>query len=251
LYYARGVLRRVAIAGVVLGCASDAERRPEPAREGRPIAAAPVAGAPAVPAAAPAVPEAAPVARAAPAPDGPPPRDDDLVDVSALIPDAVLDMRYATADNFTGVVLYPKAVCKLRRAVAARLVKAAAALRAEGRRLLLWDCYRPSSIQAQLWKLVPDPRYVADPKKGSRHGRGAAVDVALVDAAGQPVVLPTKFDEFTEAAHRARALAGPRGAEARRLDAAMRDAGFLGMPTEWWHFDAPDSGSYALSNEPL
>jgi D-alanyl-D-alanine dipeptidase len=240
------VVRRAAIAVIVLGCASDADRRPEPAREPRP----PAAPGSAAPAAAPA-PDAAPVPGDPPPPDGPPPRDDDLVDVSAVIPDAVLDMRYATADNFTGAVVYPKAMCKLRRAVAARLAKAADTLRAQGRRLLLWDCYRPSSIQEKFWKLVPDPRYVANPKVGSRHGRGAAVDAALVDAAGRPVVLPTKFDEFTEAAHRSRALAGPRGAEARRLADAMLAAGFLGMPTEWWHFDAPEGAGYALSNEPL
>jgi D-alanyl-D-alanine dipeptidase len=240
------VVRRAAIAVIVLGCASDADRRPEPAREPRP----PAAPGSAAPAAAPA-PDAAPVPGDPPPPDGPPPLDDDLVDVSAVIPDAVLDMRYATADNFTGAVVYPKAVCKLRRAVAARLAKAADTLRAQGRRLLLWDCYRPSSIQEKFWKLVPDPRYVANPKVGSRHGRGAAVDAALVDAAGRPVVLPTKFDEFTEAAHRSRALAGPRGAEARRLADAMLAAGFIGMPTEWWHFDAPEGAGYALSNEPL
>jgi D-alanyl-D-alanine dipeptidase len=233
----------VAIAVLVLGCASDAERRAEPAREPRPIAAAPAADAAPVLAAAP---------DAAPAPDaGPPPRADDFVDVASVIPDAVLDMRYATANNFTGAVVYPKAVCKLRRAVAARLAKAADALRAQGRRLLLWDCYRPSSIQHTFWKLVPDPRYVANPKIGSRHSRGAAVDVALVDAGGRPVVLPTKFDEFSEAAHRSRALAGPRGAEAKRLAEAMLEAGFTGMPTEWWHFDAPEGADYALSNEPL
>ncbi len=237
---------RVAIAIVLLGCGS--ERRQEPAREPKPAPiAAPAPGAAADAAVAAAAPDA-PVAE----PDaGPPPRPDDLVDVAAVIPDAVLDMRYATANNFTGVVLYPKAVCKLRRAVADRLARAAEALRAQGRRLLVWDCYRPSSIQEKLWKLVPDPRYVANPKTGSRHGRGAAVDVGLVDAGGRPVVLPTKFDEFSEAAHRARALAGPRGAEARRLSEAMLAAGFKAMPTEWWHFDAPDSAAYALSNEPL
>jgi D-alanyl-D-alanine dipeptidase len=63
--------------------------------------------------------------------------------------------------------------------------------------------------------------------------------------------MPTPFDEFTEAAHRPRALAGARGAEARRLERAMTEAGFRGMPTEWWHFDAPESGEYALSDEPL
>ena len=175
----------------------------------------------------------------------------ELVDVSTVIPDAVIDIRYATADNFTGAVLYPKAVCKLRRAVAARLAKAAARLRRQQRRLVIWDCYRPRSIQQVLWDRVEDPRYVADPKLGSRHNRGAAIDVALADNTGKLLAMPTKFDEFTRAAHRRRALAGRRGAEARRLSRAMTAAGFVPMPTEWWHFDAPDFAKYALSDEPL
>jgi D-alanyl-D-alanine dipeptidase len=119
------------------------------------------------------------------------------------------------------------------------------------RRLVLWDCYRPASIQQELWNRVPDPRYVADPKLGSKHGRGAAVDVALADKHGKLVGLPTKFDEFSEAAHRDRALAGDAGAEARRLEQAMVDAGWKPLATEWWHFDAPDSAKYPLSDEPL
>lgn len=175
----------------------------------------------------------------------------ELVDIVELIPDAVIDLRYATEDNITGVVLYPKAVCKLRRAVAERLARAARLLRAQDRRLKIWDCYRPLSIQKLLWAQVPDPRYVADPKQGSRHNRGAAVDLALVDTAGEPVPLPTKFDELTRAAHRVRALAGAPGREARRLEAAMKKAGFRGLATEWWHFDAPDGARYPLSDEPL
>ena len=175
----------------------------------------------------------------------------DFVDVTSVVPDAVIDIRYATKDNFTGEVLYPKAVCKLRRAVAVRLAKAAALLRKQDRRLLIWDCYRPLSIQKVLWERVPDPRYVADPKEGSRHNRGAAVDVAVVDKDGNAVTLPTKFDEFTKAAHRSRALLGKNGAEAKRLSQAMRAAGFVGMPTEWWHFDAPDAAKYAISDDPL
>jgi len=175
----------------------------------------------------------------------------DLVELTTVIPDAVLDMRYATKDNFTGEQLYPVARCKLRRAVAARLAKAAKALRAHDRRLLVWDCYRPTSIQDTLWKLVPDERYVANPKNGSRHNRGAAVDVAVVAKDGSAVTLPTKFDEFSDAAHRDHALKGDAGAEARRLEAAMKQAGFVPMPTEWWHFDAPDAAKYPLSDEPL
>ncbi len=175
----------------------------------------------------------------------------DLVEVTSLIPDAVVDLKYATTDNFTGQVLYPSGVCKLRRAVVARLAKAAALLREQKRRLLIWDCYRPTSVQQVLWDTASDRRYVANPKHGSRHSRGAAVDLALVDSDGGAVTLPTKFDEFSKAAHRVRALAGEHGVEAKRLEAAMKKAGFIGIPLEWWHFDAPDSSKYPLSNEPL
>jgi D-alanyl-D-alanine dipeptidase len=178
-------------------------------------------------------------------------RPDDLVEVAPLVPDAILDLRYATKHNFTGTQLYPKARCLLRRAVAVKLVKAAKALRADDRRLVLWDCYRPSSIQQTLWKLVPDERYVANPKTGSRHSRGAAVDLGLADKAGHLVALPTEFDDFSEAAHRDHALVGPHGAEARRLEAAMQAAGFVGMPTEWWHFDDAGATTYPVANDPL
>ena len=179
------------------------------------------------------------------------PKPTDFVELTAVVPDAVIDMRYATADNFTGKVVYPVARCKLRRSVAARLARAATTLRKQKRRLLVWDCYRPTSVQEAFWKLVPDERYVANPKKGSRHSRGAAVDLGLVDLDGKPVVLPTKFDDFSEAAHRDRALAGDSGVEAKRLEKAMKAAGFVGMPTEWWHFDAPDAAKFPLANDPL
>lgn len=175
----------------------------------------------------------------------------ELVDVATLIPDAVMDLRYATKDNFVGEAVYPKAVCKLRRSVAKRLARAAKILRAEKRRLVIWDCYRPSSIQAAFWKLVPDERYVANPAKGSRHSRGAAVDLALADKDGTLLAMPTAFDDFSEKAHRKAALAGNAGREAKRLEAAMTRVGFVGMPTEWWHFDAPDASKYALSDVPL
>jgi D-alanyl-D-alanine dipeptidase len=188
---------------------------------------------------------------AVPAAAGPRERPAELVEIGTIIPDAVLDLRYATADNFTGKQVYPVARCRLRRAVATRLAQAAKALRTQHRHLLLWDCYRPSSIQEQFWKLVPDERYVANPKQGSRHSRGAAVDVALVDDEGKSVRLPTPFDDFSEAAHRDHALVGAAGIEARRLEAAMQAAGFIGLPTEWWHFDAPDAASFPLSDDPL
>jgi len=178
--------------------------------------------------------------------------------VSVRIPDAVIDLRYATADNFTGAVLYPVARCLVRAAVAERLAAAADTLRAQGHRLVLWDCYRPASIQRELWRLVPDPRYVAEPTfdeagapiGGSKHSRGAAVDVSLADRAGAPRVMPTAHDAFGPEASGASATGEARANHAA-LRAAMVAAGFAPMATEWWHYDAAGWSAYPLSDEPL
>ncbi len=194
-----------------------------------------------------------------PTPPAAPPRDDDFVDLAAVVPDAVFDLRYATANNFTHQQLYPVARCLLRRAVAARLARVAERLRRQERRLVLWDCYRPASIQQALWKLVPDPSFVARPTfaadgtpiGGSRHSRGAAVDLALADAAGQLLPMPTDHDDFSAAAASRRAHAGARGAEAKRLAAAMIAEGFSPIASEWWHFDDPAAARFGFSNTPL
>lgn len=180
------------------------------------------------------------------------------VDLSVRIPDAVLDIRYATADNVTGAVLYPVARCLLRADVAERLAAAADALRAQGHRLLVWDCYRPASIQRVLWRRVPDPRYVAEPIfddagkpiGGSKHSRGAAVDVSLADASGKPREMPTAHDAFGPEASGDDAK-GEAAKNHATLRAAMVAAGFETVPTEWWHYDAASWATYALSDEPL
>jgi D-alanyl-D-alanine dipeptidase len=93
---------------------------------------------------------------------------------------------------------------------------------------------------------------VADPKKGSRHNRGAAVDATLVDAKGRELEMPTGFDDFSPKAHRGFAGASPSAAADRRaLEAAMRRRGFTGLATEWWHFDAEGFGRYPVLDVPL
>jgi D-alanyl-D-alanine dipeptidase len=176
----------------------------------------------------------------------------DLVDALALDSTFVLDVRYATPRNFTGRTLYPVARCLLRADTAERLVRVHERLRREGLRLRLFDCYRPLSIQRELWALVPDERYVADPAKGSRHNRAAAVDLTLADSTGAALPMPSEYDEFTERAHRD--YQGGTAAELanrRRLEQAMAAEGFVGLPTEWWHFDAPGWESYPVLDVPL
>jgi D-alanyl-D-alanine dipeptidase len=183
-----------------------------------------------------------------------------LVDVSSTYAHMIIDLRYATPRNFTKRALYPAgARCFLRRAVAERLARVQAALELEGFGLKLWDCYRPLSVQRLMWKLVPDERYVADPAKGSRHNRGAAVDVTLVDKRGAELPMPTPFDDFSERAHRDfnvldDKLPGESAAALEnrdRLERAMKAEGFVPLPTEWWHFDAPDWASYPIADDDL
>ncbi len=175
-----------------------------------------------------------------------------LVDILEAAPSIRVDIRYATADNFTKTVLYPVNRCLLRLSVAQRLAEVQEDLRASSLGLKVWDCYRPLSIQEKLWALVPDPRYVADPKKGSRHNRGAAVDAALVDGQGRELEMPTAYDDFSERAHRDFQGASPQAAANRSiLEKAMAARGFTGLSTEWWHFDAPGWQGFPLEDLPL
>ncbi|MFG0320687.1 MAG: M15 family metallopeptidase [Planctomycetota bacterium JB042] len=173
--------------------------------------------------------------------------DEPLVPVADVHPGIRFDIRYATDDNFTGERLYASDVCLLRASVADRLARVQDRLAAEGLGLLVFDGYRPLSVQRRMWELVPDPRYVAPPDRGSRHNRGAAVDVTLVDAAGRRLEMPTDHDDFTEAAHRDYAGATHAATANRdRLRAAMEAEGFEGIGTEWWHFDAVNWREYDI-----
>lgn len=176
-----------------------------------------------------------------------------LVLVQTLIPDLVEDLRYKTADNFLKEKVYPdSARCLLRESVAKRLAKAAQALRTKGLRLKVFDCYRPRSVQWKMWKILPRPGYVADPRKGSNHNRGAAVDLTLVDAQDRELEMPTGFDSFEKAAHHGY----PGGSEASRrnrelLREAMEAAGFRKNKMEWWHYDATDHKKHAVLDQPF
>ena len=175
-----------------------------------------------------------------------------LVDVAELDPDLVLDIRYARPDNFLGRVVYAEPRCLLVPDASRRLLAAERILRAQGYRLVVWDCYRPLSVQREMWRILPDPTYVADPAEGSRHNRGAAVDVGLLTLDGRPVPLPTEHDDFTPRSHRdatdlpAEAIAGR-----ERLERAMIEAGWIPLPSEWWHFDAQGWEAHPVRDDPL
>jgi len=168
----------------------------------------------------------------------------ELVDIRSIDSSIVVELRYASPNNFTGHALYPPETRALvRPEVAQRLAIAQQFLRRHRHGLKIWDAYRPRSAQVQLWRAAPRDVYVADPEtaNGSLHTWGVAVDVTLVNSRDQPVMMPTDFDEFTPAA-----MLIYRGANQHiqsnlaLLQAAMGTAGFYGHFREWWHFIAPE-----------
>lgn len=160
-----------------------------------------------------------------------------LVDIETVNPYIVVDLRYATADNFTGEVVYDFHKCYLRKEVAQAISDVQVDLEMLGFGLKIWDGYRPMQAQWKFWNLVPDERYVSHPSKGGRHTRGTAVDVTLVYE-GKEVPMPSAFDDFSERAHRNFADLPPEILDNRNLlEEVMRDHGFIGLDTEWWHFD--------------
>lgn len=168
-----------------------------------------------------------------------------FVDVRSIVPDAVVDLRYATADNFVGVPLYPAgARCLVHESLADGLTTAAARLRADGLVLVFWDCYRPHDVQVRMFDVVSNPAWVAEPGPYSKsHESGRSVDVSTASESGL-TDMGTGFDSFTPAAN-AFATAGVSVAAQQnraRLRAAMVAGGLTPYAGEWWHFDGPGAG---------
>jgi D-alanyl-D-alanine dipeptidase len=176
-----------------------------------------------------------------------------LVDATTVVEDLVLDLRYATPDNFLKRKVYPDgARCLLLPDAARRLKEAADVLRPQGYRLKVYDCYRPRAVQWEMWKIMPKPGYVADPRKGSNHNRGAAVDLTLVTLTGEDVEMPTPFDSFSPAAHQGYPGGTPASREHREvLRKAMTGTGFTPNKMEWWHFDLPGATKLPVQDVPF
>lgn len=164
--------------------------------------------------------------------------DSDMVNVLDYIPDLVVDLKYATTDNFTGQVIYSFTGVYLRYGTVVKLMNVQQALREKGYLLKIWDAYRPVNAQQALWDAYPDPTYVANPNTGSSsHSRGNTVDITVVDAYGVELEMPTGFDDFSTKADRDYAdCTTAAAANARMLEEIMEGCGFEGYEGEWWHF---------------
>jgi zinc D-Ala-D-Ala dipeptidase len=167
-----------------------------------------------------------------------------LVDVRTVVPDAIIDLRYATPNNFVGVPLYPAdARCLVHESMAQGLAAAAAVLRPGGEVLHFFDCYRPHDVQVRMFEAVPDPNWVARPGPYSRsHEAGRSVDVTIANSAG-PVDMGTDFDDFTPRAlaFATDGVSAAAQANRARLRDAMKAGGLTVYKGEWWHFDTSDA----------
>ena len=168
----------------------------------------------------------------------PVPEPEDFVSVTDWIPGIHTELRYATDNNFTHQVIYDFSGAYLRYGTVQKLASAQESLETAGYSLLIWDAFRPVSAQFKLWEICPDPAYVANPEKGfSSHSRGNTVDVTLVTLDGDPVEMPTDFDDFTAMADRDYSdVSEEAAANAGLLEEAMTTAGFKPYSAEWWHY---------------
>ena len=158
-------------------------------------------------------------------------------DLALLDTTILVDMRYATEDNFVKEKMYECGRCFLRPEVALAVAAAQRELQQKGLTLKMLDCYRPRPIQWKLWEAVPDRRYVSDPRKGSMHNRGAAVDLTVADSTGRELEMGTPYDFFGPEAHPSyNALPDSVLANRALLRETMVRHGFRPIRTEWWHY---------------
>ncbi len=178
---------------------------------------------------------------------------DSLKKMSSLqvsVPGIVLDLRYATKNNFMKRNMYPKKTRHsfLRLKAAKALAQVQEELHDMGYGLKVFDAYRPYSVTEKFWELVHDDRYVADPSKGSGHNRGIAVDLTIIDLkTKKELKMPTGFDNFSDTAHQDfMALPDEVLKNRKLLKTVMEKHGFIALSTEWWHFSLPDAEKFEV-----
>ncbi|MGE0659265.1 MAG: D-alanyl-D-alanine dipeptidase [Reyranellaceae bacterium] len=164
--------------------------------------------------------------------------------------DVELSLAYATADNITGQPVYDRADCYLLEPAAEALRRAIAQAAALGLRLRIFDALRPTEAQWKLWNFRPDPEFLADPRRGSPHSRGVAVDLTLVDGEGRDLDMGTGFDAFTPLSHHGNPAIAPAAQRNRLLlMGLMTNAGWDFYRNEWWHYQLFDARRYRLWND--
>lgn len=165
--------------------------------------------------------------------------DKQLINLAKFVPGLVLDIRYATTNNFTGEKIYNLARAYARQPVAEALRKVQADLNKQGLGIKIFDAYRPYKATVKFYEIYHDTTYVASPYRGSRHNRGCALDLTVINLrTGEELKMPTGYDSFQKAAWPSTPVADPEVRKNRTLlITAMEKYGFKVNSSEWWHFD--------------
>lgn len=175
--------------------------------------------------------------------------DTTFVNLKDISGNFIFDMKYATKDNFLKQIVYDCGDCYLRFKTIKSLIKANKDFIKLGYKIKIFDCYRPLDIQKKMWELVPNPIYVADPKKGSIHNRGGAVDITLVDFNGSELDMGTSFDFFgEEASHNYQNLSIEVLKNRKKLKEIMLKNDFKSFDSEWWHYNLASGLTEKISN---
>ncbi|CAN5433789.1 hypothetical protein BH10BAC4_BH10BAC4_08950 [soil metagenome] len=174
--------------------------------------------------------------------------ENELVDLEKFVPDMIMDIRYSTANNFTGKKIYNMAKAYARRPVAVALKKAQAEFKKHGVVVKMHDAYRPYAATVKFYEEYHDTTYVASPYKGSRHNRGCALDMTIVDIkTGMELKMPTEYDSFSKDAWPTTPVKNPLIKKNRDLIiSVMERNGFKVNASEWWHFDFVGWGKYEV-----
>lgn len=173
-------------------------------------------------------------------------KDQGYVNVHDVDPDIIVDLKYATTDNFTHQVVYDFDQAISRIDTVTKLGSASNALKKQGYRLRIWDAYRPTYAQRKLFEVYPDPIWVAKPDPNFSHQKGVTFDLTLTDMGGHNLEMPTPFDDFTGLAKRSEYDSWTPAAQKNYdiLNDAMTAAGFNGYENEWWDFRDTDADKF-------
>lgn len=176
-----------------------------------------------------------------------------LVEISKAIPGIKLDIKYATKDNFMHRAMYSQARAFARAPVVEALKQVQAELKLQGLGLKIYDAYRPYAVTVAFFKMTPDTNFVANPKLGSKHNRGCAIDLSIISLkTGKELDMPTPFDSFSRKAASAYADLPANQIQNRELlKVVMQSHGFKALKTEWWHFDFNGWQKYELLDVPF
>jgi D-alanyl-D-alanine dipeptidase len=159
------------------------------------------------------------------------------------------DMRYATENNFLKEKVYDCAECYTRVKTAKALLAANTDFKKKGVKIIFFDCYRPNSVQYKMWKIVPNPQYVANPVKGSIHNKGGAVDITLATLDGEELDMGTDFDFFGKRAYHDMTDLPQEILDNRKLlKETMEKHGFWSIRTEWWHYNLSTASNDLVAN---